>query len=162
MRSLLFSLVMTYFIWTTTQAQNVDEIKYITQDVKTVKELFSLFPNKLVFIDLWASWCGKCKQELPYSIEFEKELNDSNIIFLYASTDNEEEKWKNAIIDNKLHGYHIRLEKSVKMELKEKFKVNWIPHFILIDSQGNIIKNGTPLPSQKEKLLKLFNQNKKE
>ena len=41
------------------------------------------FKGKYLYIDMWATWCGPCKREMPYLIELEKKMEGKNITFLH-------------------------------------------------------------------------------
>jgi thiol-disulfide isomerase/thioredoxin len=51
------------------------------------------YRGKTLFINLWASWCGPCRAEMPHISELYKSLeNESNIEFLLVGLDNDIEK----------------------------------------------------------------------
>jgi thiol-disulfide isomerase/thioredoxin len=41
-----------------------------------------------VYIDVWATWCGPCKAEIPHLKEIEAQYHDKNIAFVSISVDN--------------------------------------------------------------------------
>ena len=53
---------------------------------------FSLadFSGKLVYVDVWATWCGPCKAEIPSLQKLEGEYHDKNITFLSVSVDTDD------------------------------------------------------------------------
>jgi thiol-disulfide isomerase/thioredoxin len=111
--------------------------------------------GKFVYIDLWATWCGPCKQELPFLKEVEKEYHDKNIHFVSISMDalKDHDKWKKMIADKQMTG--VQLYYKEDKSFAEAYKVQGIPRFILIDPQGNIVNADAPRPSDK-KLKELF------
>lgn len=48
--------------------------------------------GKLVFIDVWASWCNPCIAEIPYFKELQKDYQESNIHFVSISMDMQNDK----------------------------------------------------------------------
>jgi thiol-disulfide isomerase/thioredoxin len=112
--------------------------------------------GKYVYIDVWATWCGPCKQQIPYLKEVEKEYEHKNIAFVSISTDrpNKYEAWKQMIKDREMSG--IQLYSGADQSFSVEYKINAIPRFILIDPSGNIVDANAPRPSD-PKLKELFN-----
>ena len=44
--------------------------------------------GKYVYVDVWATWCGPCKREIPSLKKVEKEFHGKNIEFVSISVDN--------------------------------------------------------------------------
>ena len=43
--------------------------------------------NKVVFINLWATWCGPCRAEMPTIQQLYAENNNPNVVFVILSLD---------------------------------------------------------------------------
>ena len=75
--------------------------KYIDYDVcdadgKTVK-LSSLFTGKLIYIDLWASWCGPCRKHAKELIPLYKKYKDKGFQVIAIARERKEENMRKAI-----------------------------------------------------------------
>lgn len=114
------------------------------------------FRGKYVFIDIWATWCANCWNELPYIKKLEKQYEGKNIVFISMSWDKVESEWRATIKKQHLTGVQL-LAKGKDDPFLKAFAVTGIPRYILVDPNGNIIDYNTPRPSEKEKLQKLFN-----
>ncbi len=111
--------------------------------------------GKYVYIDVWATWCGPCKQQIPYLQEMETKYHDKNIAFVSISIDNEKkhESWKKMITDRNMSG--IQLYAGDQSKFAQEYIISSIPRFIIIDPEGNIVDANAPRPSDPE-LVDLF------
>ena len=102
--------------------------------------------GKIVYIDVWATWCGPCREEFPFSKKLQKlfESND-DVVFLYVSIDKDEEAWKKMVLaDKSFNGTHIIQQDG---QIGESYLIRGVPRYILIDSEGKIVKPEAPRPS---------------
>jgi len=100
-----------------------------------------------VYIDVWATWCGPCKREIPYLKKLEEEFKGKKIKFVSISVDREtaKEAWKKMIIDKKMGGIQLFALKGDSFA--KDYKINSIPRFILLDKKGNIVNANMSRPS---------------
>ncbi|QHS59340.1 TlpA family protein disulfide reductase [Chitinophaga agri] len=106
--------------------------------------------GKVVLVDMWATWCGPCKKEIPYMKELETAMHGKSVAFVSISTDKPEdkEKWKQFVKDNKMGG--IQLYAGVWSDMQKFYDVSGIPRFLVFDKQGNIVSVDSPRPSMPE------------
>ncbi len=111
------------------------------------------FLGKYVYIDVWATWCGPCRKEIPFMKELEKEFHGKNVVFMSVSVDKEadKEKWMNMIMEQEMVGVQLFADKDWKSSIAEDYMVNSIPRFLLIDREGKIITSRAERPSGKIK-----------
>lgn len=111
--------------------------------------------GKYVYVDVWATWCGPCKQQIPYLKELHKEYSDKNIAIVSLSIDkaSHKDKWLQMVADEELTGIQIMADND---DFAAAYNISGIPRFILIDPQGNIVDSNAPRPSD-PKLKQLFN-----
>ena len=91
-------------------------------DVDGNEKKLSDFRGKLIYIDLWATWCGPCIQESPAFTALSEKYPD--IEFLQISRDEQKEAWESYIAhkNSPLTQYN-----SVDMELAEGWQLFYIP-----------------------------------
>ncbi len=106
-----------------------------------------------VYIDVWATWCGPCKRQIPSLQAIEKEYHGKKIKFVSLSVDNvngkrgSHEKWKKMVADKNLGGIQLFAPKDWSSDFVKAYGINGIPRFILIDPNGNIVSADAPRPS---------------
>ena len=113
--------------------------------------------GKYVYIDVWATWCGPCKREIPSLKKVEKQYHGKNIEFVSISVDVEKdhEAWKKMVVEKELGGIQLYADKSWNSNFITDFSIKGIPRFILIDPDGKIVTPNAPRPSS-PKLVDLF------
>jgi thiol-disulfide isomerase/thioredoxin len=114
----------------------------------------SEFKGKYVYVDFWASWCGPCRQEFPFSKEMQAKLTDKQkkkIVFLNISIDEKKEAWLKAVETLKLEGVN-----GWNPEMSMKLKIQSIPRYMILDKDGNIMNPNAGRPSNPATLNELI------
>lgn len=110
--------------------------------------LLSSFKGKIIYLDCWATWCGPCIQESPAFNALSAEYQGKDIVFIQLSTDNSRKAW----LDYLSHK-QVRLPQYNSVDntgLRIKWQVKYIPRFMLIDKDFNIVRAFAPRPSDPE------------
>lgn len=115
--------------------------------------------GKFVYIDMWATWCGPCKGEMPSLLKLEKEFAGKDILFMSLSIDRNKdiELWKKTIAEMNLEGIQLHLGENwdwLKIFMPSSLSV---PRFVLLDRDGKIIDANMSRPSDKT-TAERFNQ----
>ncbi len=98
----------------------------------------SEYKGKVVLLDFWATWCGPCKVEIPWFMEFEKNYKDKGFAVLGVSMD--EDGW-NAVkpyIQDRQVNYRVLLGDDATGQLYGG--LDSLPTTFLIDRSGRIAK----------------------
>lgn len=105
--------------------------------------------GKYVYIDVWATWCGPCKKEIPFLAEVEELYHDKNIQFVSLSVDvpGDREKWQQFVKEHQLKGLQLMADNAFDSDFIKKFNINSIPRFILLSPDGKIISADAKRPS---------------
>lgn len=103
------------------------------------------FNGKYLYIDVWATWCGPCKKEIPFLKELEKKFEGKNITFLSLSTDQNKTDWENMVKSGELSGTQLLIGRG--SQFQKDYNINGIPHFILLAPEGKIVNASMIRPS---------------
>jgi thiol-disulfide isomerase/thioredoxin len=113
------------------------------------------FAGKVVYLDLWASWCSPCRAETPFlSAIYEKYKNDTRIAFVSIAVSDAETSWREALTQDKPGWLQLWDKENV---VKMAYVANMIPQFVIINKKGEIVNFNAPKPSDEpilEALLK--------
>lgn len=125
--------------------------------------------GKLVYVDVWATWCGPCKAQIPFLKQLEEKYREEDIAFVSLSIDQLKNisQWKDMIVDKKLEGIQIIADKAWRSKFVTDYVIEGIPRFILIDKDGNLMDPMAPRPAiyvdgemqLNEEIQKIFEDN---
>ena len=106
------------------------------------------FKGDLVYVDVWATWCGPCKAEIPSLQKLETDYHGKDITFMSVSVDTDKEAWEKMVAEKELGG--VQLWADGWSKITKDYAIFGIPRFMLFDSEGNVISTNAPRPSSDE------------
>ena len=132
--------------------------KFDYENYKGGKTSLESLKGKYVYIDVWATWCGPCRKEIPFLQKVEVQFEGKNIEFVSISIDSmkDHEKWSKLVTEEQLGGIQLLADKEWDSKFIKDYGIQGIPRFILIDPNGNIVNSQAPKPSD-TKLIDLLN-----
>jgi thiol-disulfide isomerase/thioredoxin len=107
------------------------------------------FSGKYLYLDVWATWCGPCIQEIPFLKQLEAQYQGKNIVFISISVDalKDHDKWKKFVAERNLGGVQLLADNATESAFIKAYGVLTIPRFILIDPNGIIVDANAKRPS---------------
>ncbi len=105
--------------------------------------------GKVVLLDFWATWCGGCKREIPWYMEFDEKFRGQGLAVIGVSMD--EEGWKvvRPFLARKVDaetGGNTAMKYPVVIgndTLAKEYNLTFMPMTLLIDRQGRIALSHT-------------------
>ncbi len=129
-------------------------IDFMGKDLEGNEVKLSDFKGKYVYVDVWATWCGPCKYEIPFLKQLEADYHDRNIVFLSYSIDDDKQAWLDFVPENELKGVQIIGEAGWQSEMAVNYKIRGVPTFMLFGADGKIISTKMTRPSDEETRVK--------
>jgi len=111
--------------------------------------------GKLIYIDIWATWCIPCVSEIPALKELENEFRNKNIQFVSICVKDSKERFEKMVKEKEMGGIQL-FAPDENISFFKKYFLSGIPRFILIDKDGKIIESNAFYPSNpslKEQIL---------
>lgn len=105
--------------------------------------------GKYVYVDLWASWCAPCKGEMPFMQKLKERYADADFALLSISMDKEEDrrKWQKAMAALNMNWTNWIIYDGLRSKFADRYEVQAIPHYLLLDKQGRVMNANAPRPS---------------
>ena len=105
------------------------------------------FIGSVVYVDVWATWCGPCRAEMPFLHDLEAEYSDKNVTFIGVSVDEEKNRqvWLDMMEEKDMQGVQIFADGW--SQITKDYAINGIPRFMLFDTEGNVSNLNADRPS---------------
>lgn len=132
-------------------------IDFTQNDLSGKPVSFSSFKGKYVLVDFWASWCGPCRAENPNVLKAYQKFSPKGFTVLGVSLDDNADKWKKAVEDDKMPWTQVSDLKGWKNEVSTYYGIQGIPSNYLVDPNGVIIARnlrGADLERKLQELLR--------
>lgn len=137
---------------------DLTKLEYIGGVFSEIKDVHK---NKVIYIDLWGTWCKACIMQFPFSNELHERLKNKPIEFVYLCCESKKDKWQDGIKKYKLQGTHYLLTQDQYSIFSGEFNFTGLPHYMIIDKKGNIVNDNAQGPNEENlygELLELIDQ----
>ena len=113
---------------------------------------FEDLKGKVVFMNLWATWCPPCVAEMPDIHELYKQIASEDIAFVMLSMDDDPEKVK-SFIEKKQYTFPVYFPKS---PVPTVYNTKSIPTTFVISPQGKIVSKNYGMANYNNNSFKNF------
>ena len=128
------------------------QVKFETKSTDAVREM-AIKSGKLVFIDLYASWCPPCRMEIPDLVKIHEKYADKGVVIIGLSVDED----KNAVpgfLQKLGVKYPVYMAGS---SITRAFGISSIPFNVFVDKKGDVVLAGSGLVEHKD-LVEIFDK----
>ncbi|TKC06946.1 TlpA family protein disulfide reductase [Pedobacter frigoris] len=132
----------------------VNDIPSVSDD-KVMATIVSKYKDKVVLIDLWATWCAPCLEAMKEFRSTKNEFHDKDVVFVYLTNGSSPKKlWEEKI--KGIGSEHYYLKNTQWDHMMDNFGFNGIPSYLLYNKEGVLINKFTGFPGN-DKVKKMIN-----
>lgn len=129
-----------------------------TMKAVEVLEYFSKkYADKVVYIDVYATWCVPCFREMEKMPAIKAGLDTSKIVFVNLCLQSDIQSWKKLVKSNKYPGEHYFLDEYATKMFMGMYSIEGFPSYFLLNKKGKIETLKAPRPSDGSLLTSRLN-----
>lgn len=126
-------------------------------DVNKFDDLINEFEGKVVYVDIWATWCAPCVKSIPDTKKVKEKYKNKNVEVVFLSIDGDKKKWEevskkfNILDRNCIIAGYVQASNSKSLS---NIQIKEIPRYLIFNKKGILVDDNAPRPTQKIKLAK--------
>ncbi len=93
------------------------------------------FKGKVVVLDLWATWCGPCRMEIPFLVSLYEEYKDDGLVVVGVGLDKGGERVLKPFAESNNMSYPVLVGNP---SIQAEYGVTGIPTTFILDRNGRI------------------------
>lgn len=125
------------------------------------KYLRTKYKGKVIYIDVYATWCGPCQEEMKNTPALQQSMKGKDIVFVNLCLQSTESDWEKLIKDRKIEGENYFFTDDATKLFMGTYRLSGYPSYILMGKDGKIASMNAPRPSEtsivRKKILTLIN-----
>jgi len=146
MKKFLFSAVLSLMFcapgisFAETIGKGDDYLNFTLEDLYGEKMDLSAHAGKVIFLDIWASWCAPCAKEMPFLVDAYEKYKDQGFVIVAVSVDDKREnidKFFKRRLKGEKPSFPVLHDPDKKVG--ELYKVIGMPSTVIIGKDGKII-----------------------
>lgn len=126
----------------TAEGATIKDFTQKTPDGTEISLMDEVKKYKVTVIDFWASWCGPCRQEMPFMMQMYDKHQSKGLGIIGISLDNDKDAWVKGTEALGFTWPQMSDLKGWDNEIAQHFQVTSIPHTIVVDQKGTILRRG--------------------
>jgi thiol-disulfide isomerase/thioredoxin len=132
----------------------INDISSVPDD-KVMETIVAKHKGKVVFIDLWATWCGPCLDAMKEFRTAKAEFHEKDVAFVYLTNRSSPRKlWEEKI--KGIGSEHYYLKDSQWEYIMNQFEFEYIPSYLLYNKEGVLVNKFSAFPGN-DKVKKMIN-----
>jgi thiol-disulfide isomerase/thioredoxin len=105
-------------------------------DIELMSYLLDRYKNKVLYIDVWATWCGPCLEEMKHAPALHKHFAEKEVVFVNLCLESTPENWSKTINKSAIKGENYYLDENLTKIFMGTYNISGFPTYMLIDKDG--------------------------
>jgi thiol-disulfide isomerase/thioredoxin len=130
------------------------------EKITSIYEVIKGLKGKVVYLDVWGTWCGPCKEELKFIPDLKAKFKNKDVAYVYLDLDDDylDSSWRDFIKVNNIEGLHLRKTRQTigpfwkELLANTEDKAEYYPQYFIFDKDGKLVISKAKRPSNKEEL----------
>lgn len=130
------------------------------EKMTSINEVIKQLKGKVVYLDVWGTWCGPCKEELKFIPNLKARFKNKDVAYVYLDLDDDnlDLQWKEFIKVNNMEGLHLRKTRQTIIPFWKELlantddKAEYYPQYFIFDKEGKLVVSKAKRPSEQEEL----------
>jgi thiol-disulfide isomerase/thioredoxin len=124
-----------------TMKDKQSEIDFTLKNMEGRNITLSSFKGKVVLLNFWATWCGGCRTEIPWLVQFDRKYRDKGLVVIGISEDRTDagaapvSKAVGSYLKNAGIKYPVAIDDGT---VADRYKLFNMPATYLIDRDGTV------------------------
>ena len=124
-------------------------LDFTLKDMNGNEVAFESLKGKVVLLNFWATWCGPCKIEIPWFVEFAEQHKDDGLVVLGLSVDDTADKIRAFAEEYDVN--YTMLVGLGREDFQEAYGPVWgVPTTFFIDREGTLCRTHTGIANREE------------
>ncbi len=127
-------------------------------ETDVLKYLSAKYIGKVLYIDVYATWCGPCIEEFKSTPILRQDMKGKAIVFVNLCLQSGSGNWRKLIKEKGIKGENYFFTDDATKLFMGTYKLQGFPSYMLVNKQGQIVTANAPRPSERRVLNKAINK----
>lgn len=116
------------------------------------------YPNKVIYIDVFATWCVPCRIEHQNAPDLHRSFADKDVVFVNLCLQSDVDAWQKMVEKEGIKGENYFLSNDATKLFMGVYRLEGYPSYILVNKNGKISNTRAPRPSETKLVQKAITQ----